>query len=688
MHFLYPGFLLALSALAIPVIIHLFNFRRFRKIYFTNVRFLREIRQDTQSKSRIRHLLVLLSRMLALTFLVLAFAQPYIPLAGARVKAGMKKVSIYIDNSFSMDAQGRSGSLLETAKKKAREIATAYKPSDRFQMLTSDFEARHQRMVSRDEFISLVDEVQPGSSVKTIAEVMQRQEEALDAGEPSSLRYAYLISDFQKSIAQEASRQDTSIQFTFVPVKAYKRNNIYIDTAYLSTPFVQLNDPNELTVVLRNRGNTDAANVPVRLYINGQQKALSSVTAPTGSSGETKLSFTISTPGWQEAMVSIADHPVTFDDDYYLSFNVRGNIEILVINGSTESKSINAVYANDEYFRVKNLPSGQIDYSSFPTSQLIILNELASFSSGLINELKEYVTKGGSVFIVPSETADIITYNDLMNALHIDAFDQKMEMPEKIISVETHSPLFTNVFERGKQMPENLDLPVINSYYTFQRQARSSSESIMRMEGGNPYLLTAGMGKGRVYAIASSLQPEAGSFSRHALFVPIFLRAALQGSSEITPPLIVGANREFVVKDTVVSNDNVFHLVNEGLSFDVIPESRLINSQSILSVHDHVKDAGNYKLTSGGKLISIVSFNYDRKESDLEVLNPEELERFALQQGSTLVKEADSVDLSHSIEQLNEGKKLWKICIILALGFLLTEILLIRYFKRTQAPVR
>ncbi|MBL0031994.1 MAG: BatA domain-containing protein [Bacteroidetes bacterium] len=79
MQFIYPEFLFALSVLAIPIIIHLFNFRRFKKIYFTNVRFLKEIKQDTQSKSKLKHLLVLLSRLLALTFLVLAFAQPFIP---------------------------------------------------------------------------------------------------------------------------------------------------------------------------------------------------------------------------------------------------------------------------------------------------------------------------------------------------------------------------------------------------------------------------------------------------------------------------------------------------------------------------------------------------------------------------------------------------------------------------------
>src|SRR5215510_4953280 len=100
MSFVYPGFLFALFAVAIPILVHLFNFRRFKKVYFTNVRFLREIRQDTRNRSRLKHLLILASRILAVIFLVLAFAQPYIPLKGTKISAGVKKVSVYIDNSF------------------------------------------------------------------------------------------------------------------------------------------------------------------------------------------------------------------------------------------------------------------------------------------------------------------------------------------------------------------------------------------------------------------------------------------------------------------------------------------------------------------------------------------------------------------------------------------------------------
>ena len=174
MKFANPHFLWALLSLLVPIIIHLFHFRKFKTIYFTNVRFLRELQQETQSRSRLRHLLILLSRCLALSALVFAFAQPFIPSA-AKQRTGSRAISVYIDNSFSLDAQGESGSLLELARKHAQDIARSYKPSDRFQLLTNDFEGRHQQLLTREQFENMLDEVKPSPVSRKLNEVIERQ---------------------------------------------------------------------------------------------------------------------------------------------------------------------------------------------------------------------------------------------------------------------------------------------------------------------------------------------------------------------------------------------------------------------------------------------------------------------------------------------------------------------------------
>src|SRR4051812_37597068 len=220
MSFTYPAFLFALSAIAIPIIIHLFNFRKFKTVYFSNVRFLKEVKQETQAKSKLKHLLVLIARILFITFLVLAFAQPFIPSPNEKVIIGDKAVSIFIDNSFSMDAINKNGTLLDEAKKRAMEIVAAYKPTDRFQLLTNDFEGKHQRFVNKEEFSDLLDEVKITPATRSLSEITSR---AFDQLKQSSSRnkVAFILSDFQKSITDfDKVKNDTGISVHLIPLVA------------------------------------------------------------------------------------------------------------------------------------------------------------------------------------------------------------------------------------------------------------------------------------------------------------------------------------------------------------------------------------------------------------------------------------------------------------------------------------
>ena len=214
MQFLYPTFLFALTALAIPIILHLFYFRRFKKVYFTNVRFLREVKEETSARSKLRNLLVLLMRLLAIGMLVFAFAQPFIP-QNAEVKQGQKAISVFVDNSFSMAALSQNAPLLERAKQRAREIVQAYGVEDEFQILTSDFEGRHQRLVSREDALNLIEEIRLSPASRELSKVLTRQQQALGTGRADT-QTAYVISDFQQNAADVQNFRDTTLELCLV----------------------------------------------------------------------------------------------------------------------------------------------------------------------------------------------------------------------------------------------------------------------------------------------------------------------------------------------------------------------------------------------------------------------------------------------------------------------------------------
>ncbi len=681
--FLVPQFLFALAALAIPIIIHLFNFRKFKKVFFTNVRFLKELKEETTNKSRLKHLLVLATRLLAIMFLVFAFAQPIIPQNNKQVIKAENAVSIYLDNSFTMEGISKEGTLLEVAKKKAREVANAYSPSTRFQLLTNDFEAVHQRLVSREEFYDVLDHVKISPATRKLSEVISRQQEAFHYLSNTS-KLSFIFSDFQKTSADfQSCQSDTSLQVTLLPLVAQSTANLFIDSCWFSSPVVQLNRPCELNVRLHNSGDKNADNVPVKLTVNGMQRAVASIPVPAGASATTAMSFTVNEPGWQKAELSITDHPITFDDSYYFSFEVKNKINILAINGDGVSPYLKALFGNDPFFAFNNAALSQVDYSLLPQQNFVILNDLPAISSGLASELEKYLNNGGELLIFPDSSADINSYNQLLQGINADALLGINNNNDKVEKLDRNHPLFKDVFEKAKNSEANIDYPVALKHFELNQTTRSNREVLMRLQGGSPFLLQYSIGKGAVYLFTVPLKPGFSNLARHAVFVPALYQMALLSMKQHDISFTLGANDGLNLSQANIGNDETFHLINTEKKFDVIPNHRVTASDIHITFNDVVKEAGNYDLSTKQKTVSVVSFNYNRAESYLASYSTEEIaaqiQQYKLSNMQMLATEVPN--LTKKLNQLAEGIALWKYCIVLVLLFLLIEILLLRFWK-------
>lgn len=414
MQFLFPTFLFALAALAIPVILHLFYFRRFKKVYFTNVRFLREVKEETSARSKLRNILVLIARLLTLIFLVLAFAQPFIPQSAA-VKQGQKAVSVFVDNSFSMAALSQNAPLLERAKQRAREIVQAYNVDDEFQVLTNDFEGRHQRMVSREDALNLIEEIKISPATRELSNVLTRQKNALNTSK-SENQTAYLISDFQQNVTDLQTFSDTTFEINLVPLQAVQERNVGIDSAWFEAPVQMVNQTNDLLVSVRNYSTEDADNVRLTIRYENQTKPVGTMSIPAGSAVTDTVPITILRTGWHTGELAITDYPVQFDDKYYFAFNVAEVVNVLIINEDTPNRYLEAAFAGIPNFKATDQFSRNINYSNFANYQMIVLNGLNAISSGLASELRQYVNNGGNVLVFPGRQADLNSYNNFLAA--------------------------------------------------------------------------------------------------------------------------------------------------------------------------------------------------------------------------------------------------------------------------------
>src|SRR3569833_98850 len=291
MHFLYPAFLFALAALAIPVIIHLFNFRSYQKVYFSNVQFLKEVQEQQASRKNLKERLILAARLLTILFLVLAFARPFIPGRNAANSGKQQAVGIFVDSSYSMQTLNKEGSLMDEAKRRAKEVASVYSINDRFQLLTQDFEGKHQRLLSRDEFNDAVDAVKISPQSRTLQQIIDRQHSLLDE-QQGLTRSAYIISDFQKNMDDaKAVKAGNTVHYNLVQLKASELPNIAVDSVWLLTAAHSQGEAEKKVVKLHNYAGEMADMVPLKLIINNEQKALGAYTVDAHAVQEDKHFF-------------------------------------------------------------------------------------------------------------------------------------------------------------------------------------------------------------------------------------------------------------------------------------------------------------------------------------------------------------------------------------------------------------
>ncbi|MEO6523764.1 MAG: BatA domain-containing protein [Mucilaginibacter sp.] len=681
MQFVYPAFLFGLLSLAIPIIIHLFHFRQYKKVYFSNVQFLKNIQQQQSSRKNLKKLLILIPRLLALFFLVLAFARPFIP-ARKNISIGkMHLVSVFVDNSYSMLTLNREGSLLDEARRRAKEIASGYSINDRFQLLTQDFEGRHQRLLSRDEFDDEVDKIRVSPQSRQLQQIVNRQQSLLNT-QVNGDKALYVISDFQKNMfSQKAIKTDTLAALSLVRLKSNLLANIAVDSVWLLSAVHRPGESEKLVVQLHNYADQQAEKVPLKLLVNGEQKALGSFTLKARGIQTDTLSFSGLKAGWQQAEIDLQDNPVSFDNQFYFTFKVQQQMPLLLVDGGTPNKYIQAVFNTDPFFKVQAVHDGNVDYAGLAAYPLVVLSDVKAISTGLAQQLKTYVSKGGSLLVFPADGADVSSYKLLLQPIAADYPDKVIVQGGKVSRINLQNPVFKNTFE---QLPQNPNLPVVSKYYDLVGSSHSGRESLMDLPGGKTFFGVYPFGRGRTYVSAVPLDDAYSNLAHHALLVPTLFRIALLSGHD--PALFYTIGEDEAVETLPVQSTDKQVLKLHKDQQVIIPDVRQQEGSTVLYLSDQVREPGNYRLQKQDSLMAVLAFNNSRSESDLSYPDDAELKAQTSGKESNIIQ-AGVASLKDTVAKTNIGLELWKLCIILALISLAAEILLIRFYQPEKQVV-
>lgn len=703
MSFLFPSFLWGLLALAVPIAIHLFNFRRTRRVYFTNVALLQTVQTTTRSFRRLRDWLILLARCLFLAALVAAFAQPFIPSKSSLGLSRQGATSLYIDNSFSMQNEEANNAphrrYIDIAVGKLDQLLTLFKNATSLQLLTNDFSADEQQTATAEAIRDRLASVKLAHTPRTLEAVYRRQRNLLSSTGRGGTHQLFWFSDFQKSTAGDISRLkiDTADRLFLVPVTAQAERNVAVDSVWLTTPFVREMQNNSLNVRLNNSGREAVQNLPVRLYLDDVQVSTASVNLPANGTGDVTLTVNVTKKGFHRGRVFFDDQPITFDNDYYFVIEASPAIRVLHLFGQkTTPDYIQAVFENDSLFTFRQFSAQNFDVGQLKGTDLVVLEGVPQVSGTLRTELDQFVKQGGSMVVIPPARPDAASYGSFLSSLNVPGIQVNPAdaAPVPVAEPDRRNPFFADVFQQGFRQ-EVLNMPQATPVWQW-----NGGDRLLSLRSGQSFLTQSRVGgtpgkQGQLYILASPLTADYGNLAQHALFVPVMYKmAALSVRPQRTAYSFDDNVLTFPATANVANAADraVYKLKNKSL--EIIPVQRVVGNQLVLELpkanqltSGQTVDAGYYELQrtgndGGPQTERIIALNHGRAESQMAFYSPAELRQaFANQTNVEVFDSIQDSNFGQALERENLGTNLWPYCIIAALAFLLLEIILVRVLK-------
>ena len=657
MSFLYPHILWFLAALLIPIAVHLFNFRRHKLVYFSNTTLLKAIQQENAKTKKLKYLVTLFLRCLFIIALVFAFAFPFKPEKTAKINTDEGLVGIYLDNSMSMKAQSSKTTLLEDARKAAKDMVGKCSPSTRFLLMTNSFETQNEYPMNQEEMLGQIDRMNLDGMPVKMNEVIERFTMLRKRhGFDQAALFAY--SDFQKNMLDLSGIQaDSSLQIVAIPCQAEQRSNISVDTVWLGSPVVQAGLANEVLIRLSNRGDKTMKGLPVNMSVDGKVTASATVDIEANGSAELAMQLLLNEKGFARCAVSINDYPMVFDDIYRFVVELKPNLNVVELIGGDETSSLALIFGDDPQFNYLRMDPSRIDLPSLSKAHLVVVSETSTINETVRQTLIEDAVEGASVVFFHDDGRTVDT-----NAMAVSDIAKRHDFFSDIIL----------------DLPQDPDLPQVHRHLRLTPDAKATT--LMHLENGDPLLILKPEGKGRVFDVATTLDAHWSNLATHSLFVPMMLKMAFLGGGVGRISYTIGDDKTLIINNI---NNNDLRIRSEEVDFEMIPAHELRSGRVFLSFQDEIPVSGFYDLVANDSIADVMAWNDSRKESDLQVVSQEELKEAFSEAGLEVaaVLSADALTDHGLAQAMARQSTLWRWFVLLALLALLGEILVLRFWK-------
>ncbi|MEW5675922.1 BatA and WFA domain-containing protein [Flavobacterium enshiense] len=642
MQFKHPEILYFLFLLVIPILVHLFQLRRFKKEYFTNVKLLKELSIQTRKSSTIKKWLLLATRLLLLACLIFAFAQPFFKAKDSESSAN--EMVIILDNSFSMQAKGSKGELLKRA---VQDLLENTPENQRFSLVTNT------ETFWDTDIKSLQKELQNlhYSATPFQLDFLLTKIETKKHNIPLDI---VVISDAvggnQKAIDKLTKQKSV---YSLIP-EAENKNNASIDKVTISQ---HLDNFYEIKVDVSVYGEVEN-DIPMSVY-NGKNLIAKTVVKP--ETNKKSVTFTLPKNDFH-GHVSIEDNSLAYDNSYYFSISKPEKSNVTVIGEATKNEFLTRIYTADE-FNFTNSELRSLNYNAIENQDAVVLNELKDIPQALGTTLKDFYAKGGNIVLIPAAENSIQNLNTFLDNFSGLKATSLQNQEKQITKIAFSHPLYQTVFEKKI---DNFQYPKVTATFAF-----SGNPSPILSYADQSFFLGSVTNKiGHFYLFSAPINKTNSNFQNSPLIVPTFYNMAQNHQKTGISAYTIGENENLIL-DVLLSKDEVVTIANDNSDF--IPMQQILNNKIKLSFGDYPETSGNYSVLKNKENLKNISFNHARTESDLSQKNANLFDDF-----TSVSSVATVFDDIHSTRT---GNEIWKFFIIATLLFLLLELLIQKFVK-------
>lgn len=671
MGFTYPWFLFALALLAIPILVHLFHFRRIKTTLFSNIRFLKDIQQEKQNTQKLKHLLILCSRCLALICLIFAFTLPY---CGSQKKLGngKKAIVLFLDNSLSMELKSSSGIAFEEAKEQARKIIKSYGNTAEFQISSHNASGKQLQFLSSSEALEIVDKLQITQASVPFSKVWKLAQEKLNE-KTNAQKLFYLISDFQKSffLGIDDLNENKNIEVFALQIEKNEASNIALDSTWLENPYASVGENNRLFFLIHNYSKKSFEDFGVKLSLNNNLTGTASVNLTENSIAKGSIAFTMPSNKIIMGKLEIEDANQLFDNSLF--FTLYPQTEIPVAKTGSELPYINSFFKASPVFNSQNQT---IEEALTSKNQAVVFQNITDLNPAQSEKLNSFVSNGGRAVLIPADNINPENlYFELSKFIGLPKIKKTVTNQLEFSKNSLQHQFYNSIFE---QIPKNIELPETRKYYS-TAGSTGSGEAIISLENGDPYLIQISKGAGKLFVFLGNINIESSNFTQSSLFLPILTKCLLRAESKGQLYAEVASNKPYVLNKKFNQKENNLKLTFD--QFDFFPELANGVFGQQLYIGKHLDKSGFYNLKNekNPEEEEIIALNASRIESNTASIEKSELEKWKEKLQLKLMNKNEVVKAS-TVESKNSN--LWKLFVILALIFLFIEILLILYFDK------